>query len=211
MFTGIITDIGTLLSRQGGQFAIACHYAPETIELGCSICCSGCCLTVTEFSKAENGETIFKVDVSPETLNVTTLDQWQPGERINLERALKMGDEFGGHIVSGHVDGIATIVAEQQDGNSTRYTLKAPENLMVFLAEKGSVTLNGVSLTINEVTSDTFTICIIPHTKAETTFATSQVGTLMNIEVDLLARYALRANEVRSGQPAQPTKMDKVQ
>lgn len=197
MFTGIITDTGTLVSRNAGQFEIACHYDIETIDLGASISCDGCCLTVTNLVKAENGETIFSVDVSPETLNLTTLDQWQVGQKINLERALKMGDEFGGHIVSGHVDGVAEILSKKADGNSHRFVLRVPEDLKIFIAPKGSVTLNGVSLTVNEVKDDEFGVAIIPHTFEETTWHQCNEGTNMNIEVDVLARYALRANQVQ--------------
>ena len=197
MFTGIITDTGTLVSRNAGQFEIACHYDIETIDLGASISCDGCCLTVTNLVKAENGETIFSVDVSPETLNLTTLDQWQVGQKINLERALKMGDEFGGHIVSGHVDGVAEILSKKADGNSNRFVLRVPEDLKIFIAPKGSVTLNGVSLTVNEVKDDEFGVAIIPHTFEETTWHQCNEGANMNIEVDVLARYALRANQVQ--------------
>lgn len=200
MFTGIITEIGTLVSRNAGQFEIACHYDIETIQLGASISCDGCCLTVTNLIKSEAGETIFRVDVSPETLTVTTLDSWKVGQKINLERALKMGEEFGGHIVSGHVDGIAEIKSVKIDGNSHRFVLVVPEELKIYIAQKGSVTLNGVSLTVNEVEDDKFGVAIIPHTLAETTWHLCQPGTKMNIEVDVLARYALRANQVLGAQ-----------
>ncbi|MGH1406500.1 MAG: riboflavin synthase [Rhodomicrobiaceae bacterium] len=198
MFTGIITDTGTLVSRNAGQFEIACHYDKETILLGASISCDGCCLTVTNLAKAENGDTVFSVDVSPETLQMTTLDSWQVGQKINLERAMKMGEEFGGHIVSGHVDGVAEVISKKADGNSHRFVLKVPEDLKIYIAQKGSVTLNGVSLTVNEVNDDEFGVAIIPHTFSETTWHLCEEQTKMNIEIDVLARYALRANQVLS-------------
>ncbi len=215
MFTGIITDIGTITALAAGSAEIACHYDHAGIALGASIACDGCCLTVTtcttltaskaekeatattveDAATAEAGPTRFTVDISPETKRVTTLDNWHIGQKINLERALKMGDEFGGHIVSGHVDGIATILAVEPEGNSIRYRLAAPAALGKFIAPKGSVTLNGVSLTVNEVSGDNFTVTIIPHTAAETNWQFAKAGSRLNLEVDLLARYALRAAE----------------
>lgn len=200
MFTGIITDIGTVTAIEGGQYEIACHYQAETIDLGASIACDGCCLTVTSRHAFAVDETRFTVDVSPETLSVTTLSNWQKGQKINLERALKMGDEFGGHIVSGHVDGVATINAKQQVENATIFRISAPEQLAIFIAEKGSITLNGVSLTVNRVEGSEFEVSIIPHTKLATTFQFAEPGTRLNIEVDLLARYALRASQVTERQ-----------
>ena len=196
MFTGIITDIGSIISIDEGRFEIACHYEASSIELGASIACDGCCLTVTSVGSESDQGCHFTVDVSPETLNVTTLSRWQVGQKINLERALKMGDEFGGHIVSGHVDGIATITAQQNEGNSIRFTLDCPDDLKIYIAQKGSVTLGGVSLTVNEVQDNSFNVNIIPHTLSHTCWQYSQVGTPLNIEVDLLARYALRASQV---------------
>ncbi len=195
MFTGIITDQGTLLKRVGGEFEIACHYDPATIELGASIACDGCCLTVIEILNREEEACSFKVDVSPETIDVTTLANWVEGQKINLERALKMGDEFGGHIVSGHVDGKAVIRSKTEVGNSYQYQIEAPEDLKIFIAAKGSVTLNGVSLTVNEVDDNIFGVNIIPHTYAETTWHHCKVGDEINIEVDMLARYAIRASQ----------------
>lgn len=204
MFTGIITDIGTITAIDDGRVEIACHYDHAGIALGASIACDGCCLTVTSCKAAdattaatshEAGPTRFTVDVSPETKRVTTLDNWQIGQKINLERALKMGDEFGGHIVSGHVDGIATIQAMEAEGNSVRYRLAAPAELARFIAPKGSVTLNGVSLTVNDTSGDEFTVTIIPHTAAETNWQFAKTGSRLNLEVDLLARYALRGAE----------------
>lgn len=196
MFTGIITDIGTLAAKDDGRFEIDCHYDEQTIAIGASICCDGCCLTVTELKARDDGQTRFTVDVSAETRNVTTLDSWQSGHEINLERALKLGDEFGGHIVSGHVDGIATIKAMGTIDNAVSYTIEAPEKLGVFIAQKGSIALNGVSLTVNEVDNQTFKVTIIPHTLQQTTWKNAVEGTKMNIEVDTMARYALRASQI---------------
>ncbi len=196
MFTGIITDIGSIVSIEGGRFEIACHYEAASIDLGASIACDGCCLTVTNVMPVDDRICNFTVDVSTETLNVTTLSQWQTGQNINLERALKMGDEFGGHIVSGHVDGIATITGQNNEGNSIRFTLDCPDELKIYIAQKGSVTLGGVSLTVNEVQDNSFNVNIIPHTFSHTCWQYAHVGTPLNIEVDLLARYALRASQV---------------
>jgi riboflavin synthase len=174
---------------------IACHYDVETITLGASIACDGCCLTVIECHSLGHEGTRFQVDVSPETRRVTTLGDWQKDQKINLERALKMGDEFGGHIVSGHVDGVARIKDMQSEENAVIYTITAPDELAKFIAEKGSVTLNGVSLTVNKVNGADFTVSIIPHTRLVTTWQFAKPGTKMNIEVDVLARYAVRATE----------------
>ncbi len=201
MFTGIITDIGTLVARKGGEFEIACHYQAETIELGASIACDGCCLTVTGLKEISEQGCHFLVDVSNETLNVTTLNDWRQNDKINLERALKMGDEFGGHIVSGHVDGVATVVEMEKDGSSTRVKLSCPDHLKVFIAPKGSITLGGVSLTVNDVEDNTFAINIIPHTTAMTCWQFLNKGDKVNLEVDLLARYALRASQVKAEKP----------
>ncbi len=195
MFTGIITDIGTITACKAGRFTIGCHYEAQTIDLGASIACDGCCLTVIETKQTSQSACEFTVDVSQETLNVTTLSTWQPGQKINLERALKMGDEFGGHIVSGHVDGCATITQKEPIENSTRYELKCPTDLKVFIAPKGSVTLGGVSLTVNQVKDDHFSVMIIPHTLSQTCWQFAGIGSKLNLEVDLLARYALRASQ----------------
>ena len=195
MFTGLITDIGTITAINDGRMEIACHYELETISIGASIACDGCCLTVIECHSLGAEETRFHVDVSPETRRVTTLGGWQKDQKINLERALKMGDEFGGHIVSGHVDGVATIINMETADNAIIYTIKAPDELAKFIAEKGSITLNGVSLTVNQVLGSEFTVSIIPHTRLVTTWQFAKVGTKMNIEVDVLARYAVRAAE----------------
>lgn len=194
MFTGIITDVGRLVDRQGGRFRIQCSYDAAGIALGASIACDGCCLTVVEARPADGGA-VFSVDVSNESLSRTILGEWFPGRRINLERALKAGDELGGHIVSGHVDGVAGIVAMQEEGASTRFTFRAPEALAGFIAPKGSVALNGTSLTVNEVGGAEFGVNIIPHTKAVTTWRQARPGDLVNIEIDTLARYVARLRE----------------
>lgn len=195
MFTGIITDIGTIKAINGSELEIACHYQAHTIDIGASIACDGCCLTVTRREAAGKEGCHFFVDVSQETFSRTTLKDWQPESKINLERALKMGDEFGGHIVTGHVDGVATIKTRFEDGNSTRYQLMCPDELKRFIAPKGSVTLGGVSLTVNEVKDRLFGVNIIPHTCKNTCWQYLGEGDALNIEVDLLARYALRASE----------------
>ncbi|TCO71278.1 riboflavin synthase [Rhodovulum euryhalinum] len=197
MFTGIITDIGTVraLEKRGDLAArIGCGYAPETIEIGASIACDGVCLTVTDRGRDAQGGW-FAVSISAETLSKTNLGGWAEGTRINLERALKVGDELGGHIVSGHVDGLAEIVAMADEGDSTRITFRAPDALARFIAPKGSVALNGTSLTVNEVEGAGFGVNFIPHTKEATTWGLAQVGDRVNLEIDTLARYVARLNE----------------
>ena len=196
MFTGIITDVGSLLMRAGGRFSLQCGYPPASIALGASICCDGACLTVTEVGPAGAGSR-FSVDVSNETLMRTTLNEWRPGRRINLERALKAGDEFGGHIVAGHVDGVARIVAIEPDDACHRLTIEAPVALAGLLAAKGSVALDGVSLTLNAVEASRFGISIIPHTLTHTAFGDKKPGDRVNLEVDLIARYVARLLETR--------------
>ncbi|WP_371055710.1 riboflavin synthase [Rhodosalinus sp. K401] len=193
MFTGIVTDVGTLraLERRGDLRArIATGYDTSGIEIGASIACDGVCLTVVSL-----GEDWFEVDVSAETVSKTGLGNWAPGRRVNLERALCVGDELGGHIVSGHVDGVAEVVAVSDEGDSTRVRLRAPETLARFIAPKGSVALNGTSLTVNEVEGAEFGINFIPHTKEVTTWGDVRVGDLVNLEVDMLARYVARLAE----------------
>ncbi|TCP62922.1 riboflavin synthase alpha chain [Rhodovulum bhavnagarense] len=197
MFTGIITGIGTVrtLTQKGDLTArIACDYAPESIDIGASIACDGVCLTVIDRGSDGQGGW-FEVSVSGETVSKTTLGGWQPGARLNLERALKVGDELGGHIVSGHVDGVAEITAMAQEGDSTRITFRAPDELAKFIAPKGSVALNGVSLTVNEVEGPCFGVNFIPHTKQATTFGGAAVGDKVNLEIDTLARYVARLQD----------------
>jgi riboflavin synthase len=197
MFTGIITDIGEVIAaEQRGDLRarVATHYDLGSVALGASIACNGVCLTVVD-----KGETVgrgwFAVDVSAETVSKTTLGDWQPGRRVNLERALKLGDELGGHIVSGHVDGVGTVTALRADGDSTRVTVSVPAALAPFIAPKGSVTIDGASLTVNEVEGASFGVNLIPHTKTHTTFAALAEGQRVNIEIDVLARYVARLRE----------------
>lgn len=194
MFTGIVTDIGSVrdISGEGDlRFEITTSYDPETIDIGASISCSGVCLTAIEA-----GTDWFAVQVSPETLSKTTLGTWSTGTEINLERALKMGDELGGHIVSGHVDGVGTVNDVTPVAESWVVTFSVPDDLAQFIAPKGSVTIDGVSLTVNEVSGSTFGINIIPHTQQVTTLGKLTPGTLVNLEIDVLARYVARLKEV---------------
>jgi riboflavin synthase len=196
MFTGIISDIGEVAAREGGRFTIRCGYAAESIAIGASIACDGACLTATTVAAAGKGCT-FTVDVSNETLARTTLGDWQPGRRLNLERALKAGDELGGHIVSGHVDGVGRIADSRPDGQSRRFTIEVPADLAPYVASKGSVALDGISLTVNEVAENSFGINIIPHTLTHTTLGAKKPGDKVNLEVDLFARYVARLMEFR--------------
>ena len=196
MFTGIVTDVGEMVAvepRAEGlaRLKIACSYDPETIAIGASIACCGVCLTVVERGRDGN-RTWFAVDAAAETLRVTTVGAWQRGARLNLERALKVGDELGGHIVAGHADGLATVVAREDLTDMARFSFYAPAELARFIAPKGSVALDGVSLTVNEVTDDTFSVLIIPHTLKVTTLGALAAGDHVNLEVDLMARYAAR-------------------
>ena len=196
MFTGIITDIGTVASRDGGKFAIQSSYAAASLSLGASICCDGVCLTLTAVENEIAGSR-FHVDVSNETLSKTSLGAWQPGETINLERALKVGDELGGHIVSGHVDGLATVIDIRKDGDSQRFLLEAPHHLAPYIAPKGSVALSGTSLTVNEVAGNRFGVNLIPHSLTMTTWGRKRIGDSINLEVDMFARYVARLMEFR--------------
>ena len=201
MFTGITTDVGEVLDvRQQAEglhrLRIACSYDRASIALGASIACSGVCLTAVETGE-ERGRTWFAVDAAAETLRLTTAGRWKKGTRLNLERSLKVGDELGGHIVAGHADGIAELTAREDLPDMARLTFRAPLALMRFVAQKGSVALDGVSLTVNEVTRDTFAVLIIPHTLKVTTFGSAKVGDAMNIEIDLMARYAARLMETK--------------
>ncbi len=196
MFTGIVTDMGEVLSlQQAGDLTvrIATVYDIDTIDIGASIACDGVCLTVVALGA--DPRPWFEVQVSAETVSKTNLDTWAAGRRINLERALRVGDELGGHIVSGHVDGVAEIVAMRDEGDSTRFTFRAPAELARFIAPKGSVALNGTSLTVNEVEGADFGVNIIPHTKTVTTWGASKVGDRVNLEIDTLARYVARLAE----------------
>ncbi len=194
MFTGIVTDIGTVteLDQQGDLRArIKTSYETAGIDIGASIASDGVCLTVITL-----GDDWYDVQISAETVSKTNLDSWQLGKRVNLERALKVGDELGGHIVSGHVDGVAEVVSVIDEGDSTRVTLRAPANLARFIAPKGSVALNGTSLTVNDVDGCDFGINFIPHTKEVTTWGDVSVGDRVNLEIDTLARYVARLAEM---------------
>lgn len=195
MFTGIITDVGVVLElEQRGDLRarIGTTYDIDGIDIGASIACDGCCLTV--IALGAEPQNWFDVEISAESVEKTNIGRnaWFGGRRLNLERALKVGDELGGHIVSGHVDGVAEIVAMKDEGDSTRFTFEAPADLARFIAEKGSVTLNGTSLTVNEVDGCRFGVNIIPHTKEVTTWGAAKVGDAINLEIDTLARYVAR-------------------
>jgi riboflavin synthase len=201
MFTGIVTDIGEVVAVSArannlSQLTIVCHYDRAGIADGASIACNGVCLTVVAAGVAD-GQTWFSADAAAETLAVTTAARWQHGTRLNLERALKIGDELGGHIVAGHVDGLAELVAREDLTEMARLTFRAPPQLSRFIAPKGSVALDGVSLTVNAAKDDRFDVLIIPHTLEVTTFGTLRAGDTVNLEVDLMARYAARLIERR--------------
>jgi riboflavin synthase len=200
MFTGIVTDIGEVLSVEPRgdlkRLRIACAYDADTIALGASIAHSGVCLTIVAATR-ERGRTVVDVDAAAETLAKTTVGSWTPGTRVNLERALKVGDELGGHIVTGHVDGVAHIVSRDDFDGMARFWIATPPRLSRFVAQKGSVALDGVSLTVNEVEDDRFSVLLIPHTLAVTTFGARGAGDALNLEVDLMARYAARLSETR--------------
>ena len=197
MFTGIVTDIGTIakvIESGDTRFDVLTAYDTDTIDLGASISHSGVCLTVIEKGKGADGDW-FAVEASKETLDVTSAGEWQEGKKLNLERALKMGDELGRHIVSGHVDGLAEITAITPEGDSQRYTFKTTSALMPFIAPKGSVAMDGTSLTVNEVEGLTFGVNLIPHTQEVTTWGLSKVGDIVNLEIDVLARYVARLKQ----------------
>jgi riboflavin synthase len=196
MFTGIVTDIGRIVeTRLAGDLRarIATGYDVGGIDIGASIACDGVCLTVVALGGQP--QNWFEVEISAETVSKTNLAGWKPGRRVNLERALKVGDELGGHIVSGHVDGVAEVVAVAPEGGSVRVTFRAPEALARFIAPKGSVALNGTSLTVNEVEGAEFGVNLIPHTQEVTTWGEVAVGDRVNLEVDTMARYVARLRE----------------
>ena len=196
MFTGLITDVGEVVARKGGQFTIATRYPAASIALGASISCDGVCLTATTVAIDTKGAH-FTVDVSNETISKTTLKEWAPGRQVNLERALKAGDELGGHIVSGHVDGVAKIVSITNDGESRRFLFDAPEHLARYIAPKGASALDGTSLTVNEVSGTRFGVNVIPHTLTVTAWGAKTPGDLINLEADVFARYVARLLEFR--------------
>jgi riboflavin synthase len=198
MFTGIVSAIGEVIAveMQGDmRLTVACDYAAQSLTPGASICCSGICLTVIEAAELGVGRSSFSVQASAETRKRTTLGRWKKGTRINLERAMKAGDEFGGHIVSGHVDGICTISDIAAEGNAKRLRFRMPPELAPFIAEKGSVCLDGTSLTVNAVDGQEFGVTIIPHTQKATTWKLARLGDAVNIEIDMLARYVARLQE----------------
>ncbi|MCQ8781427.1 riboflavin synthase [Mangrovibrevibacter kandeliae] len=196
MFTGIVTDIGRIASVRdldvGRRFRVATTYEPDTIALGASIACAGVCLTVTALPEAGANDRWFEVEAWEEALRLTTAGGWAEGTRINLERSLKLGDELGGHLVSGHVDGTATIVAVEPEGEAVRFRIEAPSELSRFVARKGSVCLDGTSLTVNSVEGHRFDVLLIRHSLEVTTWGERQVGDSVNLEVDQIARYAER-------------------
>ena len=194
MFTGIVTAKGivrTVSGRTDRRFSIESVYDPATIEIGASICHAGVCLTVTETAKAPAGG-LHVVEVSPETLQRTTLGSWTEGSEVNLERSLKMGDELGGHLVTGHVDGLGEVVDRSEAGGWLTLQVRPPKAIAKFIAEKGSIAVDGVSLTVNAAENDVFSLMIIPHTAQVTTIGALQIGAHVNLEVDLMARYAAR-------------------
>jgi riboflavin synthase len=198
MFTGIVTDIGEIARIEpratGVRLRIATAYDPDGIDLGASIACSGACLTVVE--RGRTGDRgWFDVEASVETLDKTTLSAWTVGTRINLERALRIGDELGGHIVTGHVDGVATLIAREDVADMRRLVFRVPHDLARFIAEKGSVTLDGTSLTVNSVAGDDFSVMLIPHTLSVTTWGDRAAGDRVNLEIDMMARYVARLRE----------------
>ncbi len=212
MFTGIVSDIGEVIHAEGEgklrRFRIASHFDPETIAIGASIACSGICLTVTHKGEIRQGsedntaDAWFEVEAAAETLRLTNAGNWHLGTKLNLERAMKIGDELGGHIVTGHVDALAVIVARDEvtpdDANwgaTARFTLRAPKPLHRFIAAKGSVTLDGTSLTVNTVEDDLFSVLLIPHTLKVTTWGDRKAGDQVHLEVDLMARYVARLAE----------------
>lgn len=196
MFTGIVTDIGTVRSAsprgKGVRLRIETAYDPDTIAIGASIACSGVCLTVVALPDKGSNMRWFEVEAWEEALRLTSAGEWAAGTRLNLERALKVGDELGGHIVSGHVDGRAEIIAIADEGGARRFTLKAPVALARFIAPKGSVALDGTSLTVNAVDGQDFDVLLIAHSLAATTWGLRKAGDKVNIEIDTMARYAAR-------------------
>lgn len=198
MFTGLVSDVGEVIAVEPRgaltRLRIACNYEAASIALGASIACSGPCLTAVEIA-TDGNRTIFDVDAAAETLAVTTVGQWSVGRRINLERSLKVGDELGGHIVTGHVDGIAHLGLREDFDGMAKFWFTAPSSIAKFIAAKGSVSLDGTSLTVNEVEGDRFSVLLIPHTLAVTTWGERKAGDGLNLEVDLMARYAARLTE----------------
>lgn len=199
MFTGIVTDVGRVASvsplPEGIRLRIDTAYAPDTIAIGASIACAGVCLTVVALPEGGSNQRWFEVEAWEEALRLTTAASWGEGTAINLERALKIGDELGGHIVSGHIDGTAEIVERKEEGDAVRFTIEAPKELARFIAPKGSVALDGTSLTVNRVEGTRFDVLLIHHSLSVTTWGERQPGDRVNLEVDTMARYAARLSE----------------
>ena len=196
MFTGLVTDVGVVQRAGQGRFEVGCGYDLNQSSIGASIACDGCCLTVVETGSGADGlRSAFAVDVSNETLSKTTLGSWAPGRKINLERSLTPTTELGGHIVTGHVDGIASLVSRKPDGDSVRFEIEVEEQFAKFIAPKGCVALNGVSLTVNDVDGSRFGVNLIPHTLQVTNWGDLSEGDQINLEVDLLARYVARITQ----------------
>jgi riboflavin synthase len=207
MFTGIVTDVGKVLAvaerDNVRRFSVESAYDPDTISIGASIACAGVCLTVVSCAKGVEGGSVFEVDAAPETLRVTTASEWREGTLMNLERSLRIGDELGGHLVSGHVDGLATVLAREEFGDATHYAFAAPSHLARFIAPKGSVALDGTSLTVNGVSGNRFDCMLIPHTMGATTWGRRQAGDRVHLEVDQIARYVARLAEAAAADAQQ--------
>lgn len=199
MFTGLISDVGEIAAidqvPEGRRLRILSAYDPSEIAIGASIACDGVCLTVVALSQPPGNASWFEVEAWAEALSLTTLGDWQVGRAVNLERSLKLGDELGGHIVSGHVDGTACLLTRDDEGEAVRFRLAAPEALAKFIAPKGSVALNGTSLTVNQVAGSSFDVLLIKHSLEVTTWGAAQPGDVVNLEVDTMARYAARLAE----------------
>lgn len=200
MFTGIVTAVGEIVALEeraevGVRLTVASPYDPAGIDMGASIAHMGCCLTVVDMGRLPDGRAFHVVEASPETLRCTTMGEWKVGSKVNLERSLKLGDEMGGHLVTGHVDAIATIEARVEEGDMAVFTFRVPHAFARFVAPKGSVALDGTSLTVNDVTGDTFTVQIIPHTLQVTTWGEKKAGDRIDFEIDLMARYVARLRE----------------
>lgn len=207
MFTGIVTDVGRVAdvasAEAGISAAIESRYPADGIAIGASIACAGVCLTVTACMPTNTGGSRFAVDISPETLERSSLGRWTTGTRINLERSLTLGDELGGHIVTGHIDGLAELIERSDEGDMARFAFRAPPALSRFIAEKGSVALDGTSLTVNGVAGDIFTVMLIPHTLTVTTWGEAKPGDAVNLEVDMMARYVARLQEASASAQTQ--------
>ncbi|MEQ8405301.1 MAG: riboflavin synthase [Oceanicaulis sp.] len=200
MFTGIVTAVGEIVSITDGpvrRMQVKAPYRADSFELGCSVAHDGVCLTVVAV-EADGAGAIYDLEVSPETLARTTLGAWREGSKVNLERALKVGDELGGHIVQGHVDGVGEVRDRKDEDGWIRFDITAPETLSPFIAEKGSIAVDGVSLTVNGVEGDAFSLMIIPHTAEATTLGALQAGARVNLEIDVMARYAARLMDARA-------------